>query len=288
MNLVILVIGNVLTVLFLILLFKGSKYDYMLESLDGDAFPVKTIYSVGLAWQDFKLGKLRGSIGDKLRKETLLMYSKKYSEFYARIIWAQVLSFGHICLAVFFSIAGMMSGSSMIFFVITGIVACLLLSYYFYTFTKDKIKTRQSECEQEFPNSISKLALLVNSGIILHEAWEMVAYGKEGVLYDFMKKSCMEINNGKSEIDAISEFGFLTNSDDIKKFTSALVQSIERGGGDLPQFLENQSSELWASKRQQMLQKGEKAAGALLMPIALMFLGVMLIVISAAMQSFSM
>ena len=37
-----------------------------------------------------------------------------------------------------------------------------------------------------------------------------------------------------------------------------------------------------------MLQKGEKAAGALLMPIALMFCGVMLIVIAAAMQSFSM
>lgn len=288
MNIVILIIGNVLTILFVILLFKGSRYDYMLDSLEGEAFPFKTIYSVGLAWQDFKIGTLKGNIGDNLRKETLLMYSKQYSEFYARIIWAQVLSFGHICLAVSFLLAGMMSGSMMTFFVIIGVVACLLLSYYFYTFTKDKIKTRQSECEREFPNSISKLALLVNSGIILHEAWEMVAYGKDGVLYDLMKDVCIKINNGKSEIDAISEFGILTNSDDIKKFTSALIQSIERGGGDLPQFLENQSSELWARKRQQMLQKGEKAAGALLMPIALMFFGIMLIIISAAMQSFTM
>jgi len=35
-----------------------------------------------------------------------------------------------------------------------------------------------------------------------------------------------------------------------------------------------------------LLQKGEKAAGALLAPIGLMFAGVMLIVVSAAIQSF--
>lgn len=56
----------------------------------------------------------------------------------------------------------------------------------------------------------------------------------------------------------------------------------------MPQFLANQSSELWNEKRQLLLQKGEKAASKLLMPIAIMFLGIMLIVISSAVQSFSM
>ena len=96
------------------------------------------------------------------------------------------------------------------------------------------------------------------------------------------------MKNGMPEIDAIYNFGVEINSPDIKKFTSALIQSIERGGGDLPIFLAGQSAELWEHRRQTMLQKGEKAAGALLMPIALMFCGVMLIVIAAAMQSFSM
>ena len=96
------------------------------------------------------------------------------------------------------------------------------------------------------------------------------------------------MENGKSDIDAIYEFGVLTNSDDIRKFTSALIQSIERGGGNLPMFLANQSSELWIRRKQIMLQKVETAASALLMPISLMLVGVMLIVISAAMQSFSL
>ena len=45
---------------------------------------------------------------------------------------------------------------------------------------------------------------------------------------------------------------------------------------------------LFRSHRQRLLQKGEQAASALLMPIALMFVGVMLIVIASALQSFSL
>lgn len=288
MGVVLLSIGTVLSILFIIFLFKGGKYDYMLESLSDDAFPLKTIYSVGLVWQDLKIGKLRGLPGNLLRKDSNLYYSKNYSEFYARIIWAQVISFAHACLAIFFVAAGITNGSMSTFMGFVGIVTCVLSAYYFFTFTREKIKTRTSECEKEFPNAISKLALIVNSGVILHESWEMVSYGKEGTLYEMMQNSCELMDNGMSEIDAIYDFGQKTNSDDIKKFTSALIQSIERGGGDLPQFLANQSSELWASRRQEMLQKGEKAAGALLMPIALMFVGVMMIVLAAAMQSFGL
>lgn len=288
MALIFLIIGTVLSLLFVIMLFKGSKQDYMLESLSGDAFPFKSIYSVGLAWQEMKIGKLKGKPGDQLRGDSALFYTRKYSEFYARIIWAQIISFVHLILAISFTFAGMAGGDMVGFFAFVGVFFCVFIAYYFYTYTSTKIKTRQSECENEFPNAISKLALIVNSGVILHDAWKLVATGKEGTLYSLMLKSCDDMENGKADVDAICDFGAVTNSDDIKKFTSALIQSIERGGGDLPQFLASQSSELWAHRRQTMLQKGEKAAGALLMPIALMFGAIMLIVIAAAMQSFSM
>ena len=128
----------------------------------------------------------------------------------------------------------------------------------------------------------------MNSGVILHEAWGIVAFGNEGALYNLMQNSCQEMENGTSDIDAIRKFGLLTNSEDIKKFSTALIQSIERGGGDLPSFLTNQSSELWKLKKQHMLQKGESAASKLLIPIALMFAGVMLIVLASAVQSLSL
>ena len=61
-----------------------------------------------------------------------------------------------------------------------------------------------------------------------------------------------------------------------------MIQSMEKGGGELTIFLTNQSSELWTYKRQKMLQSGEKAATKLLMPIMLIFFGIIIIILAAA------
>ena len=287
-SLVCLGIGTIVFIIFAVSLLKGNKYDSLLEPLDGDDYPMKAIYSAGLALQESSLFQLRGALGEKLRGNATLCYGPKYSEYYARIVWAQVLSFAMLSISVMFPLAGMSGGSGTFMFAAIGIVIAIVFGYYFINKLNDVITTRRDACEEEFPNAISKLALLVNSGVILHNAWEMVAEGKPGVFYDLMRDSCEEMRNGVSDIDALYTFGVRSNSDDIKKFTTALIQSIERGGGELPAFLANQSSELWALKRQTLLQKGEKAASALLMPIALMFGGVMLIVIASAIQSFSL
>ncbi len=285
---IILGIGTVLTVLFLTLLFKGAAYDDLIEPLDSDAFPMKFLYSAGFALQDTKLLRLRGKLGARLRDSASLYYGKKFGEFYARAVWAQALSFVLASLALMFLVAGFFSGDNCMFFALVGVALAVLAAYYFLTYSDGELKKRRAACEGELPNAISKLALLVNSGATLHEAWKMVAFGKEGVIYELMRRSCEAMENGRAEIDSLYDFGIWSNSPDVKKFTSALIQSIERGGGELPIFLANQSGELWSQHRQRLLQKGEQAASALLMPIALMFVGVMLIVIASALQSFSL
>ncbi len=286
MRLVFLIIATVAIIVFLVMLFKGAQYDYMMETLSDD-FPMTFVYGCGMALQELPQFKLQGKLGDDLRGTTALYFSRKYSEFYARIIWAQMLSFPLLSIGIFFVFAGIVGGDMGAFFAGMGVITAFLSAYYFYSLFRDRVKERKDACEREFPNAISKLALIVNSGVILHDAWKMVAYGKEGEFYTLMKKSCEAMDNGTSDIDAIYEFGVQTNSEDVKKFTSALIQGVERGGGDIPQFLVNQSAELWEFKRQYLLQKGEVAAGALLAPIGLMFGGIMLIIIAAAMQSFA-
>ena len=139
MQYIFLVLGSVLGVLFIVFMYKGQKYDYMLDSLGGDAFPLKSIYTVGLVWQDTKIGKLRGKHGDKLRASTNLYYSVQYSEYYSRIIWAQAISFAHLFLAVFWCLAGISKDSTTIgFFVIVGIVIASVSAYYFYNYTFTK------------------------------------------------------------------------------------------------------------------------------------------------------
>lgn len=287
MNTVILAIGTLFSVFFAAMLFKGSSSDYMIEPLDDDAFPLKFFYSAGFAAQEIKIFRLRGKLGSKLREDTTLYYGKKFSEFYARAIWAQTLSFALLSISLLFLVAGLFEGDTCVFFALVGVVAAALAVYYFLGYTANKLKTRREECEIELPNAISKMALLVNSGATMHDAWKIVAYGKEGTFYGLMQNACEAMDNGQTEIEAIYGFGVASNSQNVKKFVTALIQSIERGGGELSSFLANQSSELWGQNRQRLLQKGEQAASALLMPIALMFAGVMLIVLAAALQSFS-
>ena len=152
---------------------------------------------------------------------------------------------------------------------------------------KETVTARREDCEDEFPNMVAKLCLLINSGMILHEAWQVVAYGKEGTLYDLMRSACEDMENGTSDRDAIYKFGVLTDSSDIKKFTGNVISGIEKGPKELADMLLAQTSELWTHKRQVSLQKGEIAAGKLVIPLGITFAGIILIIVSGAMQSMS-
>jgi ethanolamine utilization cobalamin adenosyltransferase len=63
-----------------------------------------------------------------------------------------------------------------------------------------------------------------------------------------------------SEVDAICQFGRRSDSAEIKRFSSNMVQSIENGGQELVRFMEQQSAELWEEKKQNLLRQGELAA----------------------------
>ena len=116
----------------------------------------------------------------------------------------------------------------------------------------------------------------------LYQRWRVIADSKEGVIYDLMRQSCVDMENGMAEVDAIHKFGRFTNSAEIRKFTSALAQSVERGGAELSDFLSRQSIEVWTLKKQLMLQKGEAAASKLLVPTAMLFVGIIIAVMTGA------
>ena len=105
--------------------------------------------------------------------------------------------------------------------------------------------------------------------MVLRESWRVTAYGKEGTLYTLMKQACEDMENGESDIGAIYKFGVTSDSASIKKFTSAMIQGMQKGNSELADFMVSQTSELWAHKRQMALQQGEVAAGKLIIPLGI-------------------
>jgi len=272
-------LGTLLTVLFLVQLKVGSKYSGYTEPLDADDFPLKNIYVVGFAWANIGLFSLRGKMKETLLSQAKLIYDQKYADYYANAVWAQTLTFVHLTLCF-----GMLLGGAINFpfFSLVGAVFAFVFANFFIGRMKEKLKARQISCLVELPEIVSTMALLINSGMVLREVWEKIAYSKKGIVYELMQKAWGDMQNGDSESDAIYKFGILSNSQEIKKFSSSLIQGLEKGSRDLSDFLSSQSSEMWNIKKQIMLQKGEAAASKLLIPTALIFVGILIIVISVA------
>lgn len=282
MRLFILIVSTALCVLFLMYSVKGSKYDSYVEDLDSNDYPIKEIYGIGFALEEIPLFSLKGKMNDKLTSQAKLLYKPIYAEYYTKLTWAQSLSFAFLSLSAGFAIAGLLDS---FFFAVIGFFVAVILGYYFYNGLSDKLNKRQIAASEELPEIVSSMALLMNAGLVLKETWEKIAYSNDGEIYNLMRIACEDMENGMSESDALHKFAMNSNSPDVKKFTSSLIQSLDKGNSDICNYLIGQSTEMWELRKQYMLQKGEAAASKLLAPIAIIFGGVLVIVISAAFSS---
>ena len=281
MQFVLVGIGSVLAIMFLVQMVRGKKYDSMVENLDSNVFPLNSLYIVGVMWNQKKPFMLKGKNKAELESQASMLYSPQFAEYFAHMAWVQMLTLVHLFATVTFLLAGIMYENAALM-LLAGSFMCVLTATYSLENMKNTLSARTKECDAQLPEVVSTMAVLVNSGMVLREAWNMVAENGKGALYLLMKNTSEDMRNGSSDTDAILQLGMASNSVEIKKFTSALVQSMEKGGAELSEFLARQSSELWNTKRQRMLQNGEKAATKLLLPIVLIFIGIIIIVMTAA------
>lgn len=268
--------GSVALVAWLIFFFIGLKHNPFFEVLDEKDYPLKEIYGLGYAVLELiKYGyKTKGD--RKLRQQLEILYEEKYSDYYLRVIHAQQITWAFTMFVLSFALYGL---TSEIIALLLGFMFSGLAYYYFGTVTKKKILKRSDEMIHDFSEVVSKLALLTNAGLILKEAWEVIAFEGEGVIYSEMQRAVEEMKNGVSDVDAIYSFGTRCMLPEIKKFTSTILQGITKGNRELSMMLQEQSKEVWQMKKQLVRREGEKASSKLLIPICIMFVGVLIMIL---------
>ena len=268
--------GALLLLGWMLFFFAGLKHANLFDSLIEKDFPLKEIYFVGYAIMQMLNYQYKSKHDRKLRKEISVLYGEKYADYYLRVIYAQkvTMAFTIATLAVpMYGFANSMAATVVV------IAFAAVAYYYFGTVTEKKILKRSEEMLSDFSNVVSKLALLTNAGMIMREAWEEVARTGETTIYQEMQKTVDEMNNGVSEIDALFNFGTRCIIPEIKKFTSTIVQGIVKGNSELTFMLQEQSKEVWAAKKQNVRRQGEKAASKLLVPILIMFVGILIMIL---------
>lgn len=275
-DLIVFGIGAVILCAWLYFYLKGAKYARLFHALEENDYPFKEIYFVGYAVVDMFHYQYKSQQDRKVRKELSILYGDKYAEYYLRVVYAQKITIAFTLLAIAVPVYGFAND------IMATLVVLLFAGtayYYFGTLSTERIKKRSEEMLSDFSNVVSKLALLTNAGMILHQAWEEVAYTGTTEIYKEMQIAVDQMNNGVSEADALYNFGSRCFIPEIKKFTSTIVQGISKGNSELVAMLQEQSKEVWSLKKQNVRRQGEKAASKLMLPLMTMFVGILIMVI---------
>ena len=164
--------------------------------------------------------------------------------------------------------------------VLFGIVLAGLFVWYLSETFKDKLTARREKILSDFPQVLSKLTLLVNSGMLLRDAWNLTAEQGNSVLFEEMRQTALQMANGVPESTAYYEFAERCGVKEIRKFSSMIIQGLEKGGSDLTKFLKDMSEEMWMEKKNLVKQKGEKANAKLLIPTTIIFIGILLMIMA--------
>lgn len=269
-------VGSILALIYCGILVFNNKYDGLLEPLNSKEYPLCETYNVGFYLIN-KIPRLIQNAHVRSKRQYIeILHGTKYADYYLRINSAQSLSLSLLVFVLSFFVYGLTVEPIVL---VVMFVMAAAIYYYYDTLPKAKVEKRTEEISLEFANVVSKLVLLINAGMIVRDAWEKVAYTGKSDLYIEMQDVVEQMNNGVSESDALTRFATRCTTADIKKFTSMLIQGMNKGNRELTEMMKEQSREIWNIRRNLIKQQGEKAASKLLIPMCIMFIGILIMII---------
>ena len=158
-----------------------------------------------------------------------------------------------------------------------------------------KYKRRNQLLNLEYSEFVSKLQLLIGSGMTLRTAFDRMgddykALLKEGesnrFVYDELLICLKRIRDGASESEAYDYFGRKCNLLSYKKLMSLLNQNLKKGTSGLLYALSNETKAAFEERKQIARRMGEEAQTKLLFPMIIMLGIVMIIIMVPAYLSF--
>lgn len=276
---IVLAVYFVLYTVWLLLLIIGNKKNNVIMTekyLPRSRYPLRELIGVGLCLLNMvhysfentkdlkKMAKMKGTYGDR------------WGVFYYKINMAERMGY-MLTLILLGLIVAPISGEMTLLVVSPGLG---VLGYILAAGrVSDVINIREDAMMREFPNVVSNLALLINSGMDTFSAWENIAQNGEGIIYEEMRKTIADMKTqGTSEMQAYINFGTRCAIPRITKFISMMVQNIKKGSDDLISFLMYESSSCWSEKKNRAKIQGEKAGSKLMIPIFMIMVGILILI----------
>ncbi|MCL1925195.1 MAG: type II secretion system F family protein [Defluviitaleaceae bacterium] len=166
------------------------------------------------------------------------------------------------------------------FIAIGSIFMAFVLAYSLLQGIESKSKAKREEITRDFAQVATEVALLTSAGMEIFKAWDSVCKQptRKGALYSEMRQTSKEINNGFDIPIAIEGFIRRCATKETAKFGASILQGLERGNAELSRFLAELSKETWEERKRYARTLGEKAKSKLMLPMGLIFLGILLLI----------
>ncbi len=279
-RIIMLILATVMVLAWIILATRYEKmYAGMVRSIDPKEYKYPELFCVGFALMKFLKIDSKSKRARKRIKEIAEVQGKRYAEYYFYVINAAKWTYGFTVL-VLLVILGALANSSAA--VLMGVILSALLMWYVEEAMNDKLEARRDELLADMPQMLSKLTLLVNSGMVVREAWKKVAYGGEREIYIEMQMTVQEMQNGISELEAYRNFAERCSIKQIRRFASTMIQNMQKGNAEISYFLREMSDEMWEEKKHLVKRKGEAANSKLVLPTTMIFMGILIMIMLPA------
>ena len=259
----------------------GKKYQKYTDSSFAKEFQMSELLCVGFSVMRILHISTKTRAAQAKIREIAEIKGKKYAEYYYYMLLGAKTTYTYTIVIVVMLLSAMSNNKGLLFM---GLIVGGLLIFYLDLALFDKLTARRQDILLDLPQVLSKLTLLVNSGMVLRDAWKRVSITGERVLYQEMQNTNLEMENGVAEIDAYRNFAERCNVKEIRKFTSLIIQNLNKGNEELAYFMKDLSDEMWEVKKSQVKQKGEKANTQLLLPMMLILIGILIMVMVPVMQ----
>ena len=232
----------------------------------------------------------RGSVHKRVFEKCLELYGKKYAPNKTRQLMAQLLSYPIIGLALTLSLGAMFLGlgntTGGLAVLSVGTLLVLMLVYALYDEVGDRLNKRRAAISRQFPNVVSKLALLVTSGMIMDRAWRETAQSQSGELYMEMRQTADELNNLVEPSAAYAGFIDRCNTKETSKLASAIIQNQSKGNAEVGRLLKSMAHEAWQERRHTAKRDSEAANSKLMIPTMLLFVAILVMILVPVATSF--
>lgn len=295
------VICAVFVGLFLLCYLKSKdRYEEYIEYVDKEEYGLKDFIPLGLwLWEVWRLENILpmqvktilARHNNQVYQKVLELRGPKNVEFYSYIhngyrqAVAVIASAAASVIGLIMSVQG--DASNGLLFSGFSVVAFFGIPFLVDSSLNEQIEKRRLSIQMEFPEFINKLTLLVNAGMTISKAWEKIINEnkRDHILYDEMRYALMEIKAGKPEGVAYEEFARRCKVKEVTKFVSVIVMNLKRGGAEVVPVLKEQGNECWEMRKNAARQMGEEASTKILIPMMIMFLGIVLVVSTPAVLS---